>query len=157
MLAACGSRAIQAVLEGLELQRLEAGRVVLKVPPGLARTTELRREEITQAVSRAAGRVMVVELIAAPEGAGDVVPRAGEGIARGGSQGAEAPGQGRERVEGQSHVAGGQGAGAAVPAPRAAPQPLPASSMSDHPLVRQAGELLNARLIRVERRESTDG
>ncbi|MBL8963548.1 MAG: hypothetical protein KF787_06675 [Phycisphaeraceae bacterium] len=40
---------------------------------------------------------------------------------------------------------------------RSAPRTLPTSSMSDHPLVRQATELLNARLIRVEPRETRDG
>lgn len=124
LIAACPSRSIQAVLQGLKLRTFEPGRVVLEGPEGLARTATVRREELSQAVSRAAGRQVAIEIVV------------------------------------QEPAATADPAAPAAPAPppgRAAPQPLAPSSMSDHPLVRQAGELLGARLIRVERRESSNG
>lgn len=135
LIAACPSKSLQGILVGLTLEKLEHARITLRVPHAFAKMVDLRREEIAMALGRAAGRPLALECIveSAPTTPAPSAP-------------------GREGGE----PARPHGGPAAVLPPRAAPQPLPASSMSDHPLVRQAAELLNARLIRVERRESSN-
>lgn len=158
VVAACASKSFQAVLGDLRMESVDEARIVLVGPAGLVRSAEFRRAEISQLVSRIAGRTLTVELVTAGSAAigrsaemEEVEQRAGaaQGSPSVGSVGGPAAAGGT--VGGAGTTGGGGGAG------RGAPQVLPVSSMSDHPLVRQAAELLGARLIRVERRESGNG
>jgi hypothetical protein len=146
LVAACPSKSLQALLSGLILEKLEHARITLRVPANFAKMVDLRREEIALALGRAAGRPLALECIV-EEAPASPTPSMQPG-------GQSSPG--REQGE-HGRPAQPGNAGSAVLPGRAAPQPLPTSSMSDHPLVRQAAELLNARLIRVERRESSNG
>jgi hypothetical protein len=147
LVAACPSKSLQALLSGLILEKLEHARITLRVPPNFTKMVDLRREEIAMALGRAAGRPLALECIveAAPASTA-----ANPAIAN------PAPSAGRTQAEPGRPAASASSGNTVLPG-RAAPQPLPTSSMSDHPLVRQAAELLNARLIRVERRESSNG
>jgi hypothetical protein len=126
------------VVQDCSLAGVEADIAIVRVPGSLRKIVEARMLELEQLVSKSAGRPMKIR----PE---YVVPPK-----------EHAPGSDvRNPGSGSSMAAAGGGSQGRGETP--SPQTLPASSMTDHPLVRQAAELLGARLIRVERREPNDG